>query len=144
VTVAVEYLQIVEGTPLPDITRFAPFRAVIILDDSYSGKWQDEVSDWLVASGCLYMMAWGEGCSSWDDSVDFANLRQFDFGEIPDDHFVMTTWHDKEPIEEAFRFAQFCATHPNVNLDLTLLIHVSAKNSQKEMMERFKRATNRQ
>ena len=55
------------------------------------------------------MMAWGMDCSAWDFSVDEASLG----GQIPNGDFVITTWHDNEPVEEAFWFAQFCAVHPS-------------------------------
>ena len=134
------YVRISEGEPFPDISSYGPFRAVVVLDGAYSPEWQDEASDWLVRSGCLYMMAWGENCSSWDDSVDFANIRKFDFQEIPDESFVMTTWHDNEPLEEVFWFAGFCAHQGDVELDSTLIVHVGRADRSTEMRERFQAA----
>jgi hypothetical protein len=43
------------------------------------------------------MMAWGRECSSWDDSVDWANIDKFGDSPIPDDECVVTTWHEDEP-----------------------------------------------
>ena len=80
------------------------------------------------------MVAWGENCSSWDDSVDMANLEQFEFKEIPEDRFVMTTWHSDEPLSEALWFAKHSAIHPTVALHHTLLLHISAENSEHELM----------
>jgi len=88
------YFRITEGEPLPELRTHAPFRAVVILETQPSQEWETEATKWLVAEGCLYMMAWGDGCSRWHDSVDWASLEEFDFGEIPDDRFVMTTWHE--------------------------------------------------
>ena len=68
------YVRIFPGADLPDITHHAPFKAVVVLEAEYSNDWQNSVSEWLVASGCLYMMAWGPNCSTWDDSVDWANM----------------------------------------------------------------------
>lgn len=65
-----EYLQLQANSEPPDISKHSPFRAVLILEKSVSNEWQQQVSQWLVSSGCLYMMAWGINCSSWDDSVD--------------------------------------------------------------------------
>jgi len=114
-----QYLHIKPETALPDIGALAPFRAVVIVEAVVSPEWQSLVSDWLVRSGCLYMMAWGTNCSSWDDSVDMANVQQFDCGEIPEDGFVMTTWHEKEPLGEVFWFAK--------NMPFTLLSSLSAR-----------------
>jgi hypothetical protein len=136
----VRYIRIAEGEPLPELKPYAPYRAVVVLGGDYSSEWQDKVSDWLVRSGCLYMMAWGPDCSSWDDSVDWANLRDFDFGDIPDDRFVLTTWHEHESLEDVFWFAGFCASHGTVELRNTVIIHVSARDEGEKMLERFQDA----
>jgi hypothetical protein len=137
VTDPVEYFRIGEDAPLPDIGSYAPFRAVVVIEDVYSVDWQNRVSDWLVGSGCLYMMAWGEGCSSWDDSVDWANLEQFSCGEIPDDKFVMTTWHERESLEDVLWFASHAARHGDVELASTLIIHVAPAPRRDEMLTQF-------
>lgn len=54
-------------------------------------------------------MAWGVDCWLWDDSIDEENLEQFDYGTIPDEQFVMTTWHSDDTLEEAVRFAKIDA-----------------------------------
>ena len=126
------YVRIAEGEPLPDISSHAPFRAIVIIDAPYSNEWQGEVSDWLVASGCLYMMAWGEGCSSWDDSVDYANLEAFDYGDIPDDRFVMTTWHERQTLLDVVWQAQFACQHGTVELDESLIVHIGVHDRSEE------------
>jgi hypothetical protein len=136
----VEYLHIKPGTALPVIAALPPFRAVAIVESAVSVKWQSLVSNWLVQSGCLYMMAWGENCSSWDDSVDMANIQQFGFSEIPEDRFVMTTWHSNEPLTEVFWFSKNNAYHPTVNLERTLLLHVSSSSKEAELMKEYANA----
>jgi hypothetical protein len=74
---APQYVHLVPGT-YPPATACKPTRAVLILDCIVEPEWQNLVSRWLVDLGCLYMLAWGAGCSSWDDSVDFANLEDFE------------------------------------------------------------------
>ena len=131
----VAYVRIAEGEPLPDITAHAPFRAVVVIDAPYSQDWQKEVSDWLVASGCLYMMAWGEDCSSWDDSVDYANLDAFSYGKIPDESFVMTTWHERQTLIDVFWEAQFAAEHGDVLLKSSVIVHIGAVDRREEFLE---------
>jgi len=133
------YFRIQQGEPLPDIALHAPFRAVVIIESQYTSEWQDEVSDWLVNSGCLYMMAWGPRCSEWDDSVDYAMQKRFDFEEAPDESFVMTTWHNNESLEEVFWFAQFCAHDPYVELN-SLIVHVSDTDRGAELLRRYAEA----
>jgi hypothetical protein len=81
----------------------APFKVIVVLETSYSSEWQKEVSNWLVKSGCRYMMTWGPNCISWDDSVDWADLEARDFAD-DDSRFVMTTWHEKDSLESVFWF----------------------------------------
>lgn len=122
---SVSYLHLPVGGKPPPIEAPTPYKAVVILDQATPDDWQNEISDWLVATGCLYMMAWGPKCSSWDDSVDWANLAKFNHSDIPDDQSVMTTWHDAEPLSETFWFAANCAIHPTVELARLLIVDVT-------------------
>ena len=83
-----EYLQLRNNEVLPQIKTPHPFKCVVIIDASVSQEWQTKVSKWLVNSGCLYMMAWGNDCSSWDDSVDYANIEQFENQEFLLNHLL--------------------------------------------------------
>ena len=131
------YVQVQDGEPLPDVGDLKPFKAIVVIEDRPSPEWQTQASRWLVESGCLYMMAWGEDCSSWDDSVDWANLETFDFRDIPDDEFVMTTWHENEPLEEVFRFAKEMAHHSTVKLDNILILHIGADDKHAKFEKLF-------
>lgn len=42
-------------------------------------------------------------------------LKIFDYGDIRDDKFVMTTSHAEEPLSEALWFARNCAFYPDVD-----------------------------
>ena len=83
------------------------------------------------------MVAWGTECSSWDDSVDWANIEALDYLEIPDDKFVMTTWHANEPLSEALWFAKYNAYHPTINIEHTLLIHISTTSKKQAFLRAF-------
>jgi len=131
------YLQLIPESPLPDIYGLRPFRSVVIIEETVTPEWQDKVCQWLVKSGCLYMMAWGRGCSAWDDSVDYANLEEFDYEIIPEDKFVMTTWHENVPINEVFFFSKHNGFHPTVELKNTLLLHISNSNREKELINEY-------
>ena len=131
------YLQVMPEAVLPDVSGLAPFRAVIIAEAQVSPEWQFAVSAWLVRSGCLYTMAWGMGSSSWDDSVDMANLERFEFKDIPEDSSVMTTWHDDETLDEVFRFCKNNASHPTIALKNTLLLHIATERREYETMSSY-------
>lgn len=102
-----------------------------------SDDWQDAVSEWIVESGCLYMMAWGRDCSSWDDSVDYANLRQIGSDELTDENHVMTTWHEDEPLSEVFFFNQMCAWHPTMDLPLVTILDINVDDRREKILSAY-------
>lgn len=132
-----QYLKIEPEAPLPEISVLRPFQVVVVIEAEISANWQMLVSSWLIESGCLFMMAWGNDCSSWDDSVDLANLARFDYGEVPDDQFVMTTWHEKEPLNKVFWFSKHCTFHPVLRIKNTLLLHIASENKEKEFLSAY-------
>lgn len=138
-----EYLRVVETGGLPDMRDFKPFKAVAIIEIPVSQQRQHEVSDWLVRSGCRYMMAWGPGCNSWDDSVDMANMKRFSFGDIPDEEFIMTTWHEEESLDDVFHFARTAAITYDQSEELpnVLLLHLSEVEKKEELKARYKNAS---
>lgn len=127
----IQYLRLSHGEHLAPPGKFEPYKAVVV-EDRVEPDWQRDVSQWLAETGCLSMMAWGEDCISWDDSVDMANLEQFGFGKIPHERFIMTTWHENEPLQEVMEFAKFSAHHPDVEIDRLLLLHIGGADRQSE------------
>lgn len=138
--VGIEYVQIHSESKLPDISNLAPFRTVIIVEEVVTQDWREKVSSWLVHSGCLYMNAWGTDCDEWDTSVDIANIEMFEPKDIPEDAFVVTTWHDNEPLEEVFWFAKHLAHHSTVKILNTVLLHISAANIEQELITKYNQA----
>lgn len=139
----ISYIHLPHGRLPPDIGDKRPFRAVVVLEQATSPEWRANVSEWLVRSGCLYMMAWGQDSSDWDDSVDWANIDAFDGEEIPDDHFVMTTWHDNEPLAETFWFAEHTACHPTISIDETIVVDVGPRERRAALTKMLKDAQQR-
>jgi hypothetical protein len=118
------YLHLRPDSLPPDL-RTAPYRTVLVADIAVNSDWLIRIGKWIVDIGSLYVVAWGVDCEMWHDSVDWAVLEMFNFGQIPDDRFVMTTWHSDEPLSEAFWFAGHCADHPDVELTETIIVHVA-------------------
>ena len=133
---AVRYLHLRPQEPPPEIA-VGPLRAVIVSEAKVSQEWRRHIAEWLLAGGCLYVVAWGVECEDWHDTVDWAHLESFDYGDIPDDRFVMTTWHTDEPLEEALWFAGHCAQHPDVELEETLIIHVAGVAREAEVLATY-------
>ena len=136
----VAYLRISEGEPLPDVSGYAPFRAVIAAEIQTSTQWRNEVGDWLVRQGCLFAMAWGQDCSHWHDAVDWANIMAFDPNPVPDEAHVMTTWHEDQSLEEVFWEAQFCANDPRGHIEHSLIVHVGSVDSASEFLALYAQA----
>ena len=74
-----------------------------ISDHTLTGDEQAKLSADIVRQGCRYAVCAGYKCSSWDDSVDMADLERNNW-EVRDDTFVMTTWHENESIEDIVFF----------------------------------------
>ena len=140
---AMRYLQLPPGQEtLPKLDGMPPFRAVVLVREIVSNDWRNRVSDWLVAAGCLYMLAWGHDCSGWDDAVDWSSISAFDFKPIPPERFVMTTWHEDESIEEVFWFATHCAEHPTIPLEADLVLDIACIDREAETMATWRSAAN--
>lgn len=134
------YIQLPSNAEPPDISSLNPFKAIVIIEDEVNSEWQNKISDWLVDSGCKYMMAWGLECSSWDDSVDWACIAKHDYEEMPKDQFVMTTWHENETLNEVFFYAKNCALHDIVQLDNLMVLNISTSNKENEFREIYRDA----
>lgn len=133
------YLYVSPEGALPEWTHRKPFNAVVVATCAVSDGWQDEVSDWLVKSGCLCMLAWGVNCIVWEDAVDHATRKFYDPGEIPDEGFVLTTCHTDDTLEDVFWQAQFVNnwTYGDKRLDLTLILDVGDVERSSELLALF-------
>jgi hypothetical protein len=87
------------------------------------------------------MMAWGEDCASWHDSVDWALLEEFEFQDIPAERDMLTTWHDEEVLKEVFQFAQEGVYHSQMgDLAQAVIVHVSKEEGMDEMLQLYAEA----
>ena len=128
------YLRIEPNGQIPEYDGPSPYKAIVAVEAVVEHQWQWRLSRWLVDTGCLYMMAWGNDCSSWDDSVDYANMEQFDLKPIPKDKDVMTTWHENETISQVFDFSKRHARLVNETIQLrdTVVVHISTVDAKEE------------
>ncbi|WP_420479532.1 DUF7684 family protein [Brevundimonas sp. FT23028] len=133
----VRYLHLPAGSEPPVIGQDGPFKAVVVIEQETPQDWRDRIGDWLVRSGCLFMMAWGRDASAWHDSVDWALLTLHDFGDIPDDKHVLTTWHDDEPLAEVFWFSGYGAWHDAAPGMGVWIIDINPDDRQALMLEDY-------
>jgi len=136
----IEYKQLNPGSGLPDISGMKPFLAVLVIEDRAEPEWRDTVSKWLVKSGCKYMMAWGTDHTAWDESVDLANLAQFEGGEIPEDELVLATQHGDGSLEQFFAEAKTTAIQDCADFYHTLILHISWENREDEFKSLYSQA----
>ena len=99
------------------------FVALIVNNDAQiSPSDQYAVSLALVRFGCRYAVCMGHDCSSWDDSVDYANI-EFEPGLTPD-KFVMTTWHDDDTVDEIANFFLNCTAYARKTFNNFLVLSI--------------------
>ena len=137
---APRYLHLKRGDMPPQLGDVAPFKAAVVVESEVTPEWQEQVSQWLVRSGCRYMMAWGRKCGDWDTSVDLANLAAFGWGEIPGGDYVMTTWHENESLQEMFWYAERCALHPSLELERAYVVHIAPEARAAEILATYRAA----
>lgn len=130
------YLHLKPEHDPPALEKVAS-RFVVVIEAQVSDEWRNALSGWIVNYGCLYMMAWGQNCSAWDDSVDWASLEKSDFEDVPAEQFVMTTSHEDEPLDEVFQFSKKFAHHPVVPLEQTVILHIATASREGEILRMY-------
>ena len=99
----------------PELTRLRPFVALLAMDaDTEENETLELLASHLIAAGCHYVCTWGPGCERMHDVVDEVWHRvNSDLAALPadawDERDVMTTWHERESLDEALWYAIFLA-----------------------------------
>lgn len=95
-----KYLQIERPFRFASPFEEEEFVALVYIEDKQvTPEEQEKLSDEIVAAGCRYAVCAGHQCSSWDDSIDMADLRRNNM-ETNEKTFVITSWHKDESVEE--------------------------------------------
>ena len=61
-------------------------------------------------------------------------------GELPEDHLVMTTWHDDATLAEFLAHCKHHADHPELDLRHTLLLHIGAEPRELALRRAYEQA----
>jgi hypothetical protein len=79
----------------------SPHFGCLIVWDASKNKVEDVAAlvDPLIKAGCVYFVCWGSNCEWVHDTIDEFDPYFESTGAV-----VMTTWHDKEPLEETTWF----------------------------------------
>lgn len=136
------YLLLEESQRFEVPKGLAPFRCVILLERAVDAANRELICKQLVEAGCRWALTWGIDCLAWHDSIDDANFDRFIPGSIPDDQYVITTWHEDETIEDVLFFAKFNALWSTADLDLVdlLILDVGTVGRKEEIREAYERA----
>jgi len=81
---------------------------LVVVDPTVTAAERDAVSDQIVGSGCRYACATGHECSEWDTSIDMSYIATDAEFHPPRETFIMTTWHDGDPLGNVIDFAFDC------------------------------------
>jgi hypothetical protein len=87
---------------LPQLLSLPCPRFVLLLADA-QGRSPDAILGELLDRGCVYLCAWGAACEQTHDNMDDVVLER-EIKGAPE-QTIMTTWHDKESLDEAVDFA---------------------------------------
>lgn len=75
---------------------------LVCADEDVSAEEQALLSERLVRTGCRYAVCFGPESSSWDDSIDMVSVMDEINGRGTP--FVVTTWHDEEPLSDVVEY----------------------------------------
>jgi hypothetical protein len=134
---SMEYIQLGEQGDLPGISAYAPFKAVLAIEDGVSRERQQQIARWLVEMGVAYAIICGSDCESWQDSIRQANLEQVPLENMQPEQFVMITAHPHERLRSVFHQARKFARHTHVEIENILTIHVARRNREVEYHNLF-------
>ncbi len=85
---------------------------------------QEQLSDKIVESRCRYALCFGHECSTWDDSIDYSFICTDPAYDPPDSRFVMTTWHEDDPIDDVVFQLRYNTTFDDFVPDKFLVVFV--------------------
>ena len=135
-----KYFLITDQNDLPAIDQYAPFKAVLAIEEPVSEARQTEIANWLIEAGGKYIMVCGEDCKSWEPPIRQANLNKVDLETMKPEEFVMITTHEHEKLRHVFWHAQKQAYHSHVKFDNILTIHLGSQNRSVEYFTIFDKA----
>lgn len=138
-TIPPRYLHLSLDADLPAL-QLPPFTAIVLVEDEVAQSWMWEAARWLVASGARVVLAWGRDCAAWAEAVDEALDEAFDYSDVPPERQVATTAFADDDLDEVFWFARHRATHPALQLDTTLIVHVAPAARKDELEAQFMQA----
>lgn len=88
-------------SPFPD-QEYALLLISVATDTTHTEK--DNLTRKIVETRCRYAVCTGHACELWHDYIDEAFVDSAPNFDPPNSRFVMTTWHEDEPVEDVVEF----------------------------------------
>ncbi len=122
--------------PIPAIVHSGALKVLIVIEKEMTGTQQLELARKLIGAQAFFVCAWGLQCERMHDVVDDVCVEQEVLEKrcADDVPVVMTTWHSKENLEEAFWFFRELAEHPDVPITSALIFHVADVDKCQELI----------
>ncbi|TAN44400.1 MAG: hypothetical protein EPN22_06805 [Nitrospirae bacterium] len=137
----IEYRQISRPYSFSSPFADAEFAILIYISDmTITAEERELLCDQIVAAGCRYAVCAGYQCEIWHDSVDFAYLKLNNW-ESEDETLIMTTWHEKESLEDIVFFFLNNTTFDNFTAANMLVVLFG---DAKEILENIQTEINKQ
>jgi hypothetical protein len=81
-----------------------PYAALVWATRPTSDAQKQRIAHALIESGCGYVVCGGAQSEAWEEAADDAYLTQDLPDPVPDERFVMTSSHPREPPDEVVHF----------------------------------------
>ena len=134
----IRYLHLNPLADLPPLVCSEPFAVALVVEAAVSNDWRNAVCDWLAAADCVELAAWGIDCSGWDDAMDWANIAMFWPGDIPEAHFIVTSWYEDVALEEFYAYCKLAPEFSSRPIAHHLLLHIGAESREQELVEAWR------
>ncbi len=95
---------------------------LVASDASITDAEREFVCDEIIRQGCRYAVCWGHECALWDHSIDWSEMSRFPDFKSPDERFVMTTWHEDVPLEEAIENLRWATGFDDYDTERVLVL----------------------
>ncbi len=109
---------------------------LFVNDTDVSPGEQKTISSTLTNTRCKYAVCAGHECSTWDDSIDFASLEMYPNYEVPNDQDIMTSWHEKQSIQDIVWFGLNCTNFDFHIFKRYLILFVGPKQGLRQEVEK--------
>ncbi|MBI2332926.1 MAG: hypothetical protein HYU84_12340 [Chloroflexi bacterium] len=112
----------------------APYACLVYSTKDVKKEEMEKVSNWIISSGCRYAVCAGTNCSQWHDAIDWAYIASDPNYSPPESRFVMTSWHEKESLEEIVWFWLMCTVCDDDIFENYLLLIIGESEGLEEEM----------